>query len=344
MMTKRHRLTQVVTVLFLLMFLVWTFPLEALARGGRGMSGGSSMGSKGSRSSTPVRPYAPPSATTPKPTTPGPGTMRPTPSPLATSPTASPTGGFWRNVGGGMLGGLAGGMLASWLFSGSSSAQAKTGSGSEGYKGPGLMDILILAGIGFLIYYLIRRRRENQVATQEAYQTSAAGVNVQPPYYDQAPPVQSEGERDLEKGLSHIQQLDPLFNEDRFRDQVMDNFFKIQGAWSDRDMSSVKHLLTEEMYRILQEDAAKMRADGMINKLENIAVREVNLTEAWQESGQDFITVRIYANMLDYSVEEKNGEVVSGSKSDPVKFEEYWTLNRAVGNNPWQLTAINQAA
>ena len=75
-----------------------------------------------------------------------------------------------------------------------------------------------------------------------------------------------------------------------------------------------------------------------------IAVRSVDPTEAWQESGRDYITVRFYANLLDYTVDEKSGEVVSGSKTDPVKFEEYWTFTRAVGNNPWQLSAIQQPA
>jgi predicted lipid-binding transport protein (Tim44 family) len=122
----------------------------------------------------------------------------------------------------------------------------------------------------------------------------------------------------------------------------MDFFFKIQGAWADRDMATVKHLLSGEMFRLLQEDAAKMRQDGLVNRLENIAVREVNLTEAWQESGQDYITVRIYATLLDYTINEKTGEIVEGSKAEPVKFEEYWTFVRPVGNNPWQLSAINQ--
>jgi predicted lipid-binding transport protein (Tim44 family) len=46
---------------------------------------------------------------------------------------------------------------------------------------------------------------------------------------------------------------------------------------------------------------------------------------------------------LDYAVDEATGKVVSGSKTEPVKFEEYWAFTWAVGNNPWQLSAIQQA-
>jgi predicted lipid-binding transport protein (Tim44 family) len=52
--------------------------------------------------------------------------------------------------------------------------------------------------------------------------------------------------------------------------------------------------------------------------------------------------VKFYANLLDYTIDETTGQVVSGSKTEPVKFEEYWTFTRPVGNNPWQLSAINQ--
>jgi predicted lipid-binding transport protein (Tim44 family) len=122
----------------------------------------------------------------------------------------------------------------------------------------------------------------------------------------------------------------------------MDHFFKIQGAWANRDMPGVKELLTEEMFRIIQDDAEKLKSERKINKLDNIAVRSVDMVEAWQESGRDYITVRFYANLLDYTVDETTGKVVSGSKTEPVKFEEYWTFTRSVGNNPWQLSAIQQ--
>lgn len=341
MLRKNHGLWRYVSILAVMLFFTWCLPLEALARAGRGMSGGGSFGSRGSRTLTPVRPYTPPSATPVRPTPPLSQPTRPTtPPPAMATPQPAPSGGFWRSFGGGLLGGLAGGMLARWLFGGSSTALADTKSG--GYAGPGLLDLILLAGIGLLIYYFVKRRREEAALAQGAYQSSTAAGVLQPPYYEQPPPV-SEAERDLEMGLTHIQQLDPFFTVDRFKDQVMDHFFKIQGAWMDRDMSSVRHLLTEEMYHLLQEDANKMRADGQINRLENMAVREVNLTEAWQEAGQDFITVRIYATLLDYTVDERTGEVVSGSRTEPVKFEEYWTFTRPVGNHPWVLTAINQA-
>ncbi|PIU52342.1 MAG: Tim44 domain-containing protein [Deltaproteobacteria bacterium CG07_land_8_20_14_0_80_60_11] len=249
-----------------------------------------------------------------------------------------------RSLGGGLLGGLAGGMLFHSLFGGSS---AQGGAGSTGGGGIGLMDILLLAGIAYLIYWYIKKKRTEASATAGYYQSSG---NVElppqpqyPPAYDSPQAAAPGGDQDLERGLANIRQFDSSFDEAKFQEWCTDTFFKIQGAWANRDMATVRNLLTDEMHRILQGDAEALKAQKKINRLENIAVRSVDITEAWQESGSDFITVRVFANLLDYNVDETTGQVVEGSKTDPVKFEEYWTFTRSVGANPWQLSAINQA-
>jgi predicted lipid-binding transport protein (Tim44 family) len=48
------------------------------------------------------------------------------------------------------------------------------------------------------------------------------------------------------------------------------------------------------------------------------------------------------ANLLDYAVDEVTGEVLSGSTSSPVKFQEFWTFSRNHGSSQWQLSGINQ--
>ena len=148
---------------------------------------------------------------------------------------------------------------------------------------------------------------------------------------------------DLERGLGHIHQMDAGFDPRRFSDTASDLFFRVQGAWMGRDMTPVRDLLTPEMYETMQKDSERMRGEHRIDRLENIAVRSVEVTEAWQENGHDYVTVRFLASMLDYTVDERTNDVIKGSRSEPVKFEEYWTFTRPVGPNPWRLSAIQQA-
>jgi hypothetical protein len=79
--------------------------------------------------------------------------------------------------------------------------------------------------------------------------------------------------------------MDAGFDEKVFTDACMDVFFQIQGAWANRDMSTAKNVLTDEMYGILSEDARKLKSEKKINRLDNIAVRSVDINEVWQESG-----------------------------------------------------------
>lgn len=323
-----HFIVRSIAVLSILALAATMLPEEAWARAG----GGISSGSRGSRSySSPSRTY---SAPMPRPS-PTPGTM-PSPSP-APAPMAqpAPSGGFMRSLAGGLVGGLLGGMLFRGL------GFAGTGEGFGG--GFGMMDLLLLAGIAYLIFWLVRRNRSRGAeATAYGSQMSADAPGWGPPAATlDATPV--PWQQDLDRGLAHIRQMDSGFDTEAFRETCTDLFFKIQAGWMHRDLEKLRPLMTEEMQEAFGKQIDAARAKRQINKLENITVRSVELTEGWQEQGRDYITVRFLANLLDYTIDEATGKVVDGSDTAPVKFEEYWTWVRPVGPNPWRLSAINQA-
>jgi predicted lipid-binding transport protein (Tim44 family) len=306
------------SVLVAVMFLsITVLELTAHARAG----GSRSMGSRGSRSYS--RPASTPSQSSQ-------ARQQASPAPQQQG------GGFMRSMAGGIAGGLLGGMLFRSL--------GMAGGGMGGGGGIGMFEIILLAGIGYLIYRFIKNKRAAANAStpyaQGGYQGGYQGGTVTSISNEYS--GNQLASSDVNTGLGYISQMDSSFDEQRFNDMAMDIFFKIQGSWMNRDLSQVTGLLTDEMKRILQEDLDRLLRDKQVNRLENIAVRNVEVLEAWQESGQDYITASIYANLLDYTTDDASGAVVSGSKTEPVKFEECWTFTRPVGNNPWRLSAINQ--
>jgi predicted lipid-binding transport protein (Tim44 family) len=322
----KNRLALSGLIVLTFFFLVSVLEIDAWARAG----GGSSMGSRGSRS------YSTPRSTpAPAPASPSQGS-RQYGAPAAPAPQPA-GGGFLRS----MAGGLVGGMLGSMLFR--SFGFAGGGMGGMG-GGIGIMDIVLIGALLYGIYWFIKRRRTTANAEQPAgtYYRESSPVDIG----RTAPPMQAYEptgqESDVEAGLRHIRQMDPRFDEKRFTDGCLDHFFRIQGAWASRDMTGSKNLLTDEMFGTLSREAEQLKAKRQINRLENIAVRTVEITEIWQEGGSDFITVKLYANLLDYTVDEQTGQVAAGSRTEPVKFNEYWTFTRPVGDNPWKLSAINQ--
>jgi len=305
--------TMTVAVLLALVLSPLLGATEAWARAG----GGSSSGSRGSRSySSPSRPPSSPV----------------TPSEPASPPISQPYRPGW----GGMLGGLLlGGLLGGLLF----------GGGYGGGIGP--LEILIIAGLAWLAFSVMRRR---QTEASSGYAMPGGGSYGAPSSarYDAESPggvatmPPPAGPSDLERGLGHIRQMDAGFDPRVLTETAEDIFFKVQAAWMARDMGPAAARLTPEMQGLLQRDCDRLRAERKINRLENIAVRSADISEAWQESGQDYVTVHFVASLLDYTTDESGAQVLEGNRTEPVKFEEYWTLTRPVGPGAFRLSAIQQ--
>jgi predicted lipid-binding transport protein (Tim44 family) len=138
---KRH-IVKVFAVMAAVMFLsITVLELSAHARAG----GSRSFGSRGSRS------YSRPATTSPMQSqsrqqyAPGPSSFQ------------QQGGGFMRS----MAGGIMGGMLGSMLFG----SVAGAGTNGTGGGGIGLFEIALLAGIGYLIYRFIKKKREASSST-----------------------------------------------------------------------------------------------------------------------------------------------------------------------------------
>jgi predicted lipid-binding transport protein (Tim44 family) len=234
-----------------------------------------------------------------------------------------------------MLGGLVlGGLLGGLLFGG--------GFG-HGFGGIGLMDILLIGGAIFAVMYFLRRRREAAApayAGASAYSgsnTGAGGTAVM-----EMPAVGTHA-GELEQGLGHIRSMDPGFDPAAFAEAVRAQFGSVQAAVGARDASMIRDRLTPEMFGVLLTQCEELRAARRTNHVEKIDLARLEVSEAWQERGQDFVTVYVEGSMLDYTTDDATGQVVDGSKTTPAKVEEFWTFTRPVGPNRWKLTAIQTA-
>ena len=302
--------------------------LESFAEARAG--GGSSGGSRGSRSyQAPSRPSQPAEPRR---------EARPAPPPQQPAPMAPQPGGFMRGLGTAMLGGF----LGSMLFSGLANAGGFGGLGGSGF---GMMEILLFAGLAYFIYRKFRTPALAPGAGSMQYQgTSYQAPSPSPAYSDYSPqaPVQ---EPLPFNGIDYrsLTMMDPSFDATKFLKTAQDHFFKIQGAWNKQDTAALRSLCGAELLKTWEEELAQLKLRGQRNRMDNIALRESEITEVWTENGEDFITVRLHANLLDYTVDAKSGAVVGGSDSEAIEFEEYWTFNRPVGPNGWKLTAVQQA-
>jgi predicted lipid-binding transport protein (Tim44 family) len=289
------------------------------ARAGGGRSGGF----RGSRTySSPSRPTQPSPTQPRRDATPAqqPGPMMPQ------------GGGFMRGLGTAILGGF----LGSMLFSGIANAGGLGGLGGSGF---GMLEVLLLAGLGYFLYRKFRSPAAASSYGSMQYQSSE-------PYTQYTPASASAQEgpaTNTQVDYRSLTMMDRSFEPDRFLKSAQDIFFKVQGAWNKQDTAALSSLCGRELMQTWEEELSQLRARNQQNRMENIALRESEISEVWTENGEDFITVRLRANLLDYTVDAQTGAVVNGSNSDPIEFQEYWTFNRPVGPNSWKLAAVQQA-
>ncbi len=255
----------------------------------------------------------------------------------ASAPAGAPAtgGGFGRGLMGGLLGGAIGGMLFGSMFGG-------------GGSGMGILPILILGGVAFFLYKRFAKARQgggSEMPSQHARQGfSPASIfgggtdSAQPP-----PPPPIIGENLVADGISQIKETDRNFDPTYFTEVASDVFFKVQAGWMRRDLDSYRHLLGEQLAKEYEGHFAEMRSKGHINKLESIAVRGVEIVQAGSDGREDFVTVLFTANLLDFTVDDKSGALVSGSMTDPIKFREEWTWARQTGTQNWKLEGLKES-
>ena len=246
----------------------------------------------------------------------------------------SPMGGsFARGLAGGIMGGVLGGMLFGGMAHG-------MGAGGLGGSGIGLFEILLLAGIGYFIYRWFARRKalSGNIGSPFSQNQNSSSRFFSGPGASQE--AQDMVEDPLVTGVREIWTVDSSFDPDAFKETAQDLFFKIQAGWTRRDISVLKpfvgHQLLDEYARHFQE----LKQHGHLNRLENIAVRKVELIDAGVQESEIFVSVRFVANLLDYTVDEKSGEIVMGDSENSVKFEEAWTFAAPVGSRAWKLEGI----
>jgi len=133
---------------------------------------------------------------------------------------------------------------------------------------------------------------------------------------------------DLSQGLSELKSRDPDFSEQQFEDLASTAFFKIQDGWSKRDLTTAHAFMSPTLYGRFQTQIDQLKASGKVNKMDNLAVGSVEVAEVVHDGGFDYVTARINASAADCMVDQKTGQVISGS-TQAQPFTEYWTFLRS---------------
>lgn len=201
----------------------------------------------------------------------------------------------------------------------------------------GAADVALIAPLlgGGLVVVLLVLRRWQFASASPARAPLAIPVLVEAPAVPAAPPADSS----LDAGVRDIRRTDPGFDPGRFVGYAGMMFRDAQRAWVARDVGSLRDRVTAELHGALQAEDDRLRSVRRVNRVEDIEIT-AEVTEAWQESGRDYVTAYIGGSIVDYTVDEASARVVSGSRTIARVVEEFWTFTRPRGLHFWMLSAI----
>jgi predicted lipid-binding transport protein (Tim44 family) len=114
----------------------------------------------------------------------------------------------------------------------------------------------------------------------------------------------------------------------------------VQQAWGAGDLNAITAAATPEMMGYFRDQLATLQRQGLRNRVANVSVEGMELSEAWSEGDTDFATVAMRFSMLDVT-EDATGRVVDGNPTVRALVTEIWTFTRRRGGH-WILAAIQQ--
>lgn len=280
------------------------------------LGGGHSFGSRGSFT------YRPPRATT----------IAPGAAPFERSQVPSARSGYGMNGGSfatrrpfmtGLLGGFIGAGIFGLLFGG---GFMHMGLGFGGLFGV-LLQLLILF---FIVRWLIRRFAGRR------------GGNTQPSIFGAGP---GAGQGRNFGGIGPAQDsvgpsVAPLQLTAQDRQAFAQCLTYVQQAWGAGDLRAISQAVTPELMGYFQDQAQTLARQGWRNRIADVTVEAMELSEAWSEGDADYATVAMRFSMIDVT-EDASGRVVDGDPTVRALVSEIWTFTRRRGSH-WILAAIQQ--
>ena len=104
----------------------------------------------------------------------------------------------------------------------------------------------------------------------------------------------------VDAGLGDISRMDGYFDEEHFMTEAIDIFFNVQAAWVRGDVDQLRSIVAPRALETLRGELDEIKSKGLVNRVEGLAIKDSAITEAWQEKGTDYITLKLKASAIDY--------------------------------------------
>ena len=212
---------------------------------------------------------------------------------------------------------------SSWDSGSSWSSSDSYSTSSDGDSDAGFLPTVIVFAVIVLIGVVMSRSKTKNKSVPEGA-TRTAQESLRP--------------------MNEYVQLDPKFDASAFGEKLGNLYVQMQNCWQAKNIESVRPYFTDALYQQMDRQLDALRRNGYTNYVERISVLGVNLRGFRQSDGEDHIIAELRTRIVDYTLNDKTGELVKGDKKKD-KFLTYeWELTRASGRTTGaaeEMTVVN---
>jgi ribosomal protein L24E len=124
-----------------------------------------------------------------------------------------------------------------------------------------------------------------------------------------------------------FEQNNPSFNWAEFQARARLIFNELQAAWSTVNWERARPHETDNIFQMHRYWIEAYQRQGLRNALDQCQITAMQPVKIKEDTFYQSITLRIFAQGLDYTVDQ-NGRVVAGSNRNLRRWSEYWTFIR----------------
>lgn len=133
---------------------------------------------------------------------------------------------------------------------------------------------------------------------------------------------------------------DDIWNLEHMQQTVENTFYAMQDAWMERDLLKLSKIISCSFYNNNDWQLQNMKANHEKNILENITISSIQIISCrdYREDYLDTFSAFIKGTMIDYTIDDRSGEIIKGSSTNTEKFKDLYVFTR--DENTWVLNQI----
>ncbi|PQO30063.1 TIM44-like domain-containing protein [Blastopirellula marina] len=134
--------------------------------------------------------------------------------------------------------------------------------------------------------------------------------------------------------LDSLQESDPSFDLQQFKQRTETAFRKIQEAWCEQDLALIRAFVSDGVYERFSLQIDEQQEHGFRNVIEDVKILGMAPVEIVasrnDQNAFEVISLRVTAKAKDYRVDRTTGKLIPGSKTNET-FVEVWSFLRRRG-------------